>query len=518
MYKKVLCASIAAVMICGLLAGCQGSNNSAAPTQAPANTQTSSNTQSSTTTAAEPAASTELPYVTLTWYFPGTEPEERVMVEDKLEEFLKGQGLNCRMNLKFVDWGAWGDQTNVMISSQEAFDIMFTAGWDGFLSKVNRGAFLDITDMWDKYLPKTKAMLPQVYFDSTIVKGRSYGVSTNKDLAHAWGIVYNSDMANELGIDMSKVKSIADMSPVLEKVKSSYPDLIGIAMDRKDNTSTLLDWDPICAQEIPAKLYPNKDMVVVNEYATPETAALLNTVRALYLDGYIRSDAATLDDRRPDYEDGRAFCYTTTLKPFVEKNITDRTGQVWQQLAFTQPFITSNDATGSINCVSVTSKNPERSLMFLELMNTDQYMNNLVNFGIEGVHFERVGETERKYMEGQNRQTVKYHAGADWQLGNQFLNYINAADNTPDKWDRFRAFNAAGKPSIALGFVFDQDPVKTEISAVTNVKDQYCSSLFTGSVDPNEVLPQFLQALKDAGIDKIVEEAQRQLDAWAATR
>jgi putative aldouronate transport system substrate-binding protein len=41
-------------------------------------------------------------------------------------------------------------------------------------------------------------------------------------------------------------------------------------------------------------------------------------------------------------------------------------------------------------------------------------------------------------------------------------------------------------------------------------------SIETGSVALDENLPKFQQELRDAGIDKIIEEKQRQFDEWKA--
>ena len=54
------------------------------------------------------------------------------------------------------------------------------------------------------------------------------------------------------------------------------------------------------------------------------------------------------------------------------------------------------------------------------------------------------------------------------------------------------------------------------MTACVNVVNQYNLPLLAGIVDYEEVLPQFLAALEDAGIDKIIAEKQAQLDAWAA--
>ena len=46
--------------------------------------------------------------------------------------------------------------------------------------------------------------------------------------------------------------------------------------------------------------------------------------------------------------------------------------------------------------------------------------------------------------------------------------------------------------------------------------EQYLDSLDAGAVNPEEALPEFRKALKDAGIDAVIAENQRQLDEWAA--
>ena len=67
-----------------------------------------------------------------------------------------------------------------------------------------------------------------------------------------------------------------------------------------------------------------------------------------------------------------------------------------------------------------------------------------------------------------------------------------------------------------MGFSYDSTPVSTEIAALTNVKNQYLPGLACGSLNPETELPKFLQALEDAGLQKVIDEKQAQLDAWIA--
>ena len=49
-----------------------------------------------------------------------------------------------------------------------------------------------------------------------------------------------------------------------------------------------------------------------------------------------------------------------------------------------------------------------------------------------------------------------------------------------------------------------------------NVIAKYLTQLEYGTVDVDTVLPEFLKDLENAGMNKIIEENQRQLNEWLA--
>lgn len=65
---------------------------------------------------------------------------------------------------------------------------------------------------------------------------------------------------------------------------------------------------------------------------------------------------------------------------------------------------------------------------------------------------------------------------------------------------------------------FDATPVTSEVSAVKNTIDEYGTALGSGLMDPAEKYDEFLEKLDSAGINAIIEEAQRQLDEWLAAK
>ncbi|MFR2689173.1 MAG: DUF3502 domain-containing protein, partial [Enterococcus faecium] len=56
--------------------------------------------------------------------------------------------------------------------------------------------------------------------------------------------------------------------------------------------------------------------------------------------------------------------------------------------------------------------------------------------------------------------------------------------------------------------------VKTELSNISNVMNQYLDGLNTGTVDPDETLPKLKEALDKAGYDKVLKEMQKQYDEF----
>lgn len=68
--------------------------------------------------------------------------------------------------------------------------------------------------------------------------------------------------------------------------------------------------------------------------------------------------------------------------------------------------------------------------------------------------------------------------------------------------------------SPILGFSFDASDFRTEIASVQNIVSQYEVLLSSGTVDPEQYVPELLEKLEKAGLDKIQASAQEQYDEW----
>jgi putative aldouronate transport system substrate-binding protein len=146
------------------------------------------------------------------------------------------------------------------------------------------------------------------------------------------------------------------------------------------------------------------------------------------------------------------------------------------------------------------------------MLYTDKRIVNLLTFGIEGRDYVTRPNGTITYPEGVTAQTVPYHM-VEFVYGNQFLMHIWEG-NPPDLRQQALKENQTAPVSATMGFLFNPAQVQNELSAVTNLLNQYRPPLETGTVDPETELPKFLKALDDAGAQKIINETQKQLDAW----
>lgn len=451
--------------------------------------------------------------VALQWYFIGNgQQKDTEAVQTELNKLLKSK-INATVTMTCFDFGSYNDKMKTKIAAGDNFDICFTSNWANYYTdNVAKKAFVDMTDLLTKYAPKTKELLGADFLKGSAIDGKNYAIPCNKEKAHQYGILYNSDLVAKynLGDQIKNVKTLDQLEPLLKTIKDKEPGVYGLEATASDSPTQLLDWDTIGGDKLPGVLKNDStDMKVFDQFSTPEEKTFLETLHKYYQAGYIRKDAASVTDMTADENGNKIFAMVKSLKPGKDAEMTLSSKVKWTQVEMTTPYISNRETTGSMMAISSTSKNPERAMAFLELVNTDKDVNNLINFGIEGKHYVKDGSAIKA---GPNN--ADYNPQIQWVFGNQFLNYLYNTED-PQKWDKFKAFNSSAKATKTLGFTFDPDNVTTEVASIATVWDKYVPGLQTGTSDPDAVLPQLEKDLKAAGLDKVITEKQTQLDKWA---
>ncbi|NIK76365.1 putative aldouronate transport system substrate-binding protein [Paenibacillus castaneae] len=464
---------------------------------------------------AAPPASDLKPYE-ISLVYPGTPQADEKKIEAALNKILT-EKINATIDLRPIDWGAWDDKINLMVASSEAVDIVFTAQWNGHAKYVAKGAFIDLGELLNEYGQGIKDSLDPAFLEGAKINGKNYGIPTNKELAATGGVVYRKDVTDELGIDMSNVKTPADLDAVYAIVKEKKPELTPLYTTAGAfNSHFFANYDFLGDSTIPGAILKDKDETTVMPIEQLDRyKEYLNLTRDYFKKGYINKDAATTQVSSSDaWVAGTVFSTLESLKPGKADEIasaSNLTGKL-AQITMNEKTVATSETAGSMLGISFTSKDPARAMMLINLLHTDKELNNILNFGIEGDHYTRDGEIITA-----TANTPNYNPGASWMFGNQFLNYIwNTED--PDKWAKFKEFNQNAKISPGLGFVFDSEPVKAEVGALANVIRQYQRALETGSVDVDKALAEYEAKLKEAGVEKVVAEKQKQFNAFLASK
>ncbi|MFT4414795.1 ABC transporter substrate-binding protein [Fredinandcohnia humi] len=444
----------------------------------------------------------ELEPYEITWYTIGTPQKDVDKVFEEVSKYTK-EKINATVKLKQIDWGDYDQKMQVMIASGESFDIAYTAGGN-YVLNAQKGAFKGLNDLLESHGKELKAALDPAFLEGAKIDGELYGIPSNKEVGQQSVYVFNKNLVDKYKMDEASIKSLEDLEPFLQTVKDNEPDFTPIATFKP-----YLPFDYVLEDEMPFAFPLDGDTdKVVNIFETDVMMDTLKTMHKYYKAGYIKADAATSTDPWP-LEVENWFVRKEMYQPTAEFLWSRSAGYDVAVQPMHDPITFNNSVTGAIQAISATSKNPERAMMFLNLLNTDPYLRNLVDKGIEGTHYEELENGKIKDLPAR----VESYNMPSYSLGNHFI--LKLYENDPeDKWDQFKAFNDASSSAPTLGFYFDTTPVRTEIAAIANVSQEFAPALLTGSVDPEEYLPKANQKFKEAGLDKVLEEIQKQYDEW----
>lgn len=519
--RKTMALLLAATMSVTALAGCSAKapdEGKSTDTKAAGEVSAEKDKAAAETPGEETTADTG-EVVEIKWYAPMSEIQaDQETVQNAVNEYLKGK-LNVSVKFISTDFGSFDQKMQMVISSQEEFDLCFTSNWcNNFYNNVNKNAFLDIGEIVDKEAPKLKEVIPESGFAAATVGGKLYGIPNYQIWAMTNGGYIVKDYVDKSGVDMSSVKSLKDLEPIFESVKTDNPEIYPMINSKQSIygfMAAALGIDELSGMNVPGAVkFDDKELKVVNQFALPEVMEHFKLMREWNQKGYFRPDAATIIDVKADKKAGKyAADMAGSLKPGefpLQKE--EFGGKDAVQFKISDSILKTSGITSTMIAVSRTSKHPVEAVKLLELVNTDPELYNMLCFGIEGTHYTKTDDGQVKPIENSG-----YNPNVDWTFGNQFNGYLREGQEE-GVWEETKALNESAIPSEALGFVFDPEKVQTEIASTSAIVTEYLLMLDTGAVDPEEKVPEFLDKLEKAGAQKIIDEMQAQIDAWKVTK
>lgn len=456
-----------------------------------------------------------LPPVGLSWYFFQPDPGPGLAdVEKAVNEYIKPK-INATIKIFPLGWDEFHTKVSAMAAANEPFDIVFSPGWLSFEQYQAKNMYLDITEMLPKYCPKTMDLFKKnaanmkLFVGCTVGK-RIFGLPTLKEVGHCPGIFLNKKMVDKYKINVNKIKTAKDIEPLLKLIKDKEPGMTpllwggGWGLDKWLGTYNILSDDviPLMARSGSSKVEVNIDI--------PENVNVYKLLNKWYNKGYFPKDAPVMDvtTHKAYIDSGKVFMTTGNVLPgSAEAASNDKV--TWITKRMTAPSLESKDLGGSQNSISRTSRNPERALMFLELVNTDKTLNNLLAFGLENKHYKKTGANTIKLIDGSG-----YNHGWQWAYGNQLLNYLR--ENEPaNKWEQMEEFNDSCIPDPNLGYKFtEMEKWANVVAAAKTIANATYIAWGIGDIDAE--VKNLRKKYEVVGFYRFRDAVQKDYDAWLA--
>ncbi|MCR4694475.1 MAG: extracellular solute-binding protein [Pseudobutyrivibrio sp.] len=450
----------------------------------------------------------------ITILYPGEEtPRFKEFLENEFADKVK-EDIGLKVNMVWLPWDQYWNQKEIMLAANDEIDLY----WDGLTnlaSIVNKGQAQPITELVKTYCPDMMKVYPEERLKGATIDGEVYGIPS------AYGptscisqlVCAREDLLNEVG--MTDLKTPEDLKEFAKKVKEAHPELKGPAdiifkpLTRyyQDEQLTWVSGNEIAVLgEESGKIYSYyetdafkqvaefnagmyKDGLYTDELTTQynEKDARMQTGLHLWVEGSIGKDQEIIGNVRSNAPD--AQLKTFLLAPEKDKYITT--------------------AGGEVLCVPYSAKNPSGAMKFLNWLYSSPENYRFCIYGVEGKDYEMDGDRVNRIC----TEDFFY----EWMFRNK--NYQVFASDVPQEYiDQYMSWDDNAKTSSALGFVFNNEKVAEQETAINELITTDFASIRTGFAPYDENYEAALAKLKAAGIDEYIAEVQRQYDEFIAAQ
>ncbi len=514
---------VAALLCITLLCGCgSGGDTSGTDTSkdSTGTTQQTGESQPADTQTGDAASSEEMPtlvYYTFADRSKTQDGEEAVFA--KLNEITR-EKIGCNLDVKFVEVAQFEQQMQNKLASGEQIDLMYTSTWlNLYAPLVSRNALLPLDDLLPVYAKEYYESIPSDWWDCTRINGKIYAAINQQVFARQPYFSYPSNIVEEVGFDWENATTYEDVEDYFKKCADAGYTSDQYSMWGGIDGSTMneyYEFQSLGGEKTPGVIRYENDgkPVVFDQYESEEFQSYYKFARHLYEEGYVDPNVLTSTLEKPSLF-RRAGAYQPYYVESLESGIfTQFAYEDVQALVkpIGKPFITTDSVIATMIGVTVNSKYPEKAVELINLINTDKEFYNTFVYGIEGVDY--ILNDEGKL---EKTESPKYDISVNaWAYGNVFNGYVLSTDNE-NVWKEQDAMNKSAACSDVMGFNCDLNGVQTEVANCTAVIGEYEGPLMNGLLDFDSTYAEFIQKLKEAGVDTIIAEKQAQLDAfWEA--
>lgn len=524
--KKFLALFLVVALVASLFAGCGSSE----PTEAPAAPEANQGAPAQDNAVEE---SYNILMQIVTW---GNAPDEVAEVEAAINAIVEPE---IGVTVTLLPIAAWdlANESTLTVTSGEKLDLMcvFTFGqcMDALTNYTSKNMLRPLNDLYAQYGADIAPVLGDEinlgYIGDTL-----YAVPCVSSYGLGSAFVARKACLDEMGItiDPNKYYTPAEMEEIFQKYVDTYGAghypmaLYGNNTDIFHNYYALETLGGNRTNGVLMNAGLNGEKTVENLYASEEYMEYCKMMHDWYQKGYINPDVLTLvDDVTSQMKSGNYLGSYADMVPGSSNGMANTLGEELVVIPLIPGYASTTAASQALWSIPVTCENPEKVMQFLNILYQDRDLANdvdtLLGCGVQGISYEVVEQLEgsKALITG---GTGTWGMLVPSTLYGNALTIPRALPAEASIYDQLAAYNQeiidSGRITDAFGYVFDGTPVASQLAVIANVVSQYSGLVGYGVVDPEEVMPEFLQALEDAGINEVIAENQRQLDLWYASK
>lgn len=463
MKKKLLCLVLCLVLVLPMLASCSSDDKeldeNVQSTVRPAKTIslyliTSEETtdeakdlveeELNKLTKAQYTTAVELVFLTEDEYYKALEKSFVEMAEDKeaadeakKEQEEKNNGETGEESATTIIEETIVDEDGVQLikypalASKDHIDVFMITDMDKYEEYAADGRLASLNKSLDDTFKKLRDYIYPTFFNDVTINGNIYAVPNNTVIGECGYALVDRALAEEAGFDAKDADSIDDLIPFIDWVKANKPDVNAVAYKPVvNNTQYMLP-------DLDSDSYVN-EFSLVGAYGKGSEPENLFANEA-----YVQELLAVA-----------SINYNNNLKSNENSAVTFAYGDVRDVLAENERYevvvVGGGEpvakATKAMFAVSAYTSDLNRSMEIITFINTNEEVRNLLQYGIEGKHYERDADTDTL-----TRLNNDYVMNVDY-TGNLYMTYPFDVPGATDEdiWHGAKMQNLKSKTACAF--------------------------------------------------------------------
>lgn len=501
--KKIICLVLSLSFILSVsLASCGGPGDK----------------DNSTDTGSKGAAA--LKEVTLNFTMPGDiapKASDAVMVE--VEKKLATDGLQFKMSFTYLPWGEYWNSISMIAASGEDQDLLWNHN-SKIGGLVSSEVLAPLNTALEAYGADLKANTPEYSWKGVTIGTKIYGIPRTAPVAGGQQFLFvRQDLLKKYS--MENPKTFSDVTKYYASVKKNE---VGVYPTDQDHSEWMLRefgaiYFPVGSfSKWPLYIDVSKDkMEVKNWYESEYFKTICDRNRSFYTNGYRPAERGTVTDAEGYFANEKlASLWSSELKPTerIDKLIKKNPAIEFANIIINpekDKYIYS--AVDNIMSVYANSTKVNESVAFINWVRKSQENFDLFSYGVKGVNYNLNGE--QLNFEGISTDNMYSPPSFAWS-DSRFTRYSDKLD--PKYVAELKTWDKDAKISPLNGFIADFKNIQVEIAQVQAVEGEYVDDLTYGTTEYSKVFKELDKKLKDAGIEAVRLEIQKQVDAFVANK